>query len=82
MPSSVISANVPDRVSELSGQEVRKNWVVNAIAADPAMPATRPASDTPPFVPGGTVRRVVISLGLLRERIPSSEESVSDVVAA
>ena len=50
----------------------------------PAKPANVPTSVTPPFVPGGTCRRFqdVRSLGLLLERIPSSEENVSAETAA
>jgi hypothetical protein len=36
-----------------------------------------PNAVTPPFVPGGTVLNVVISLGLDRAKIPSSDASVS-----
>ncbi|KAF3919398.1 hypothetical protein ABW21_db0206646 [Orbilia brochopaga] len=49
----------------------------------PIVPARNPASVTPPFVPGGTIReRLYISRGGERERMPSSEERVSDNTAA
>lgn len=49
----------------------------------PAIPLVRPASVTPPFVPGGTTRQgAVISLGWDLERMPSSDERVSAVTAA
>jgi len=38
---------------------------------------TVPKTVTPPFVPGGTGFRVVISLGFERARIPSSDAKVS-----
>lgn len=50
----------------------------------PKAPARRPVPVTPPFVPGGTTRRVgeVIRRGFDLERIPSSEEKVSAATAA
>jgi hypothetical protein len=52
------------------------------IRAPPAAEAARPVGLTPPFVPGGTVANVVINLGGLFDRIPSSEAHVSAVAAA
>ena len=50
----------------------------------PRRPARIPAAVTPPFVPGGTTRRVgeVMSRGFDLERIPSSDAKVSAVTAA
>jgi len=39
--------------------------------------ASVPPSETPPFVPGGTVLNVVTSTGGCEERMPSSEARVS-----
>ncbi len=57
---------------------------VKAMMNAPAKPASVPASVTPPLVPGGTWRKFqdVRSLGLLLERMPSSEENVSAATAA
>ena len=57
---------------------------VKAIIKAPEKPASVPASVTPPLVPGGTWRKFqdVSSLGLLLERMPSSEENVSAATAA
>ena len=55
---------------------------MSAIEKLPSAPASRPVSVTPPFVPGGTVRSVVISLGWDLDRMPSSEEKVSAATAA
>ena len=53
------------------------------MANEPAAPARRPMEVTPPFVPGGTARKgFVMRRGGVRERMPSSEERVSAVVAA
>jgi hypothetical protein len=50
----------------------------------PKKPAKIPVAETPPFVPGGTTRRVgeVMSRGFDLERIPSSDEYVSAATAA
>ena len=57
---------------------------VKATMEAPAKPARVPANVTPPLVPGGTWRKFqdVRSLGLLLERMPSSEENVSAATAA
>ena len=57
---------------------------VRPITRAPANPASVPTRVTPPLVPGGTWRRFqdVSSLGLLLERMPSSEENVSAATAA
>ena len=57
---------------------------VMAIRKLPKAPAPVPSNVTPPFVPGGTSRRLrdVRSRGLLLERMPNSEEKVSAVTAA
>ena len=57
---------------------------VRPITRAPANNASVPTSVTPPLVPGGTWRRFqdVSSLGLLFERMPSSEENVSAATAA
>lgn len=57
---------------------------VAAIVKDPRKPARIPIAVTPPFVPGGTSRKVgdVINRGLLDAMIPSSEEKVSAATAA
>ena len=50
---------------------------------EPSNPAARPANVTPPFVPRGTrCQGRVIRNGELGERIPSSEDKVSDAAAA
>ena len=65
-------------------QKGRKTAEVSAMVKAPSKPARRPVRVTPPFVPGGTVRRVgeVMSRGDVRERIPSSLEKVSAATAA
>ena len=57
---------------------------VKAIIKAPPKPANVPAADIPPFVPGGTRRKVqlVRRRGWERERMPSSEEKVSAATAA
>lgn len=45
--------------------------------APPSADAANPKSDTPPFVPGGTLFSVVINLGLLLLSTPSSDAHVS-----
>ena len=51
---------------------------------DPRKPAAVPRGVMPPFVPGGTLRRVrlVRRRGEEDERMPSSEEKVSAATAA
>jgi hypothetical protein len=65
-------------------QKGKSTRAVSAMMSAPPKPAIVPASETPPFVPGGTRRREgeVISRGAERERMPSSEEKVSAQVAA
>lgn len=54
-----------------------------AIMNEPSRPAPRPVIVTPPFVPGGTIRQgAVMRRGLDLERIPNSEEKVSEATAA
>ena len=62
--------------SEQNGKKIIE--VKSAVNA-PNNPAARPATVTPPLVPGGTSRRVseVIKRGLDFERMPNSEEKVS-----
>ena len=56
---------------------------MSAMQKEPAAPARRPTSVTPPFVPGGTARKgFVIRRGGVLERMPSSEEKVSAATAA
>jgi len=56
---------------------------VMVMMKEPARPAIRPAAVTPPFVPGGTTRKGLrIRRGGVRERMPSSEEKVSEATAA
>ena len=57
---------------------------VNAIVKAPRKPAIVPSNVTPPFVPGGTLRRFhdVSSRGWLFDKMPSSEEKVSAATAA
>ena len=64
------------------GQKGNPNATTMPIRAPPAAEAARPTGLTPPFVPGGTVAKVVISLGGLFERMPSSDAQVSAVAAA
>lgn len=51
---------------------------------EPSRPAPSPVTVTPPFVPGGTSRRLreVIRRGFDLDRMPSSEENVSAATAA
>ena len=57
---------------------------MRAIISAPPKPANVPAAEIPPFVPGGTRRKVqlVRRRGWARERMPSSEEKVSAATAA
>lgn len=57
---------------------------VAATENEPSRPAASPTAVTPPFVPGGTCRRVreVMRRGLDLARMPSSEEKVSAATAA
>ena len=57
---------------------------VRPIVNAPKEPAKRPVLVTPPFVPGGTTRRVgeMMRRGFDFERMPSSEEKVSAATAA
>ena len=57
---------------------------VSATVKAPRKPASVPSNVTPPFVPGGTFRKVheVSRRGLLFERMPNSEEKVSAATAA
>lgn len=50
---------------------------VKPMMAPPATDAPVPSRDTPPFVPGGTTFSVVMRIGGVLERIPSSEARVS-----
>lgn len=70
--------------SEELEQKGRRTDEVKAIVDAPKTPARSPVAVTPPFVPGGTTRRVgdVIRRGLDLDRIPSSEENVSAATAA
>ena len=43
----------------------------------PKIDARVPVLEIPPFVPGGTVLRVVMRMGGVLDRIPSSEARVS-----
>jgi len=52
------------------------------VKGPPAADAARPVGLTPPFVPGGTMAKVVINLGGLSDRIPNSEAHVSAVAVA
>jgi hypothetical protein len=71
----------PDASPEQKGMRMAD---VTAMLNAPSTPANNPVAETPPFVPGGTTRRVgdVISRGCDLERIPSSEENVSAATAA
>lgn len=51
--------------------------IVAPMASPPPSDASVPTSDMPPFVPGGTGLSVVMRMGGVRERMPSSEASVS-----
>lgn len=70
---------IPDR----SGQKGSIIPEANATVNDPSRPAPRPVAVTPPFVPGGTFRRLseVMRRGEDLDRIPSSEENVSAATA-
>lgn len=72
------------RIPLVLGQNGRMSEDVRATENEPRRPAPRPATVTPPFVPGGTSRRVreVIRRGFDFDRIPSSEEKVSAATAA
>lgn len=48
----------------------------------PAAEARSPIKLTPPFVPGGTTFSVVIRIGGLLDRTPTSDAHVSAVAAA
>ena len=48
----------------------------------PAAEARNPIKLTPPFVPGGTIFSVVIRIGGVLDRMPSSDAHVSAVAAA
>ena len=50
---------------------------VSPTIAPPKTDASVPPNDIAPFVPGGTRLKVVISLGCERDKIPSSDASVS-----
>lgn len=65
-------------------QNGTKNMAVVTMTMLPSTPAASPVSVTPPFVPGGTLRRVgdVMRRGGPRARMPSSEEKVSAATAA
>jgi len=65
-----------------SGQYGSKITEISPIIAEPAPPARTPDKVTPPLVPGGVLRRVVIKTGGVLESIPNSEDSVSANVAA
>ena len=64
------------------GQKGNPKALTTPMRAPPATDATRPIKVTAPFVPGGTVAKVVINLGGFFERIPNSEAQVSAVAAA
>jgi hypothetical protein len=57
---------------------------VVTIMRDPRSPAAKPYAVTPPFVPGGTFRKVidVMSRGWDFDKMPSSELKVSAATAA
>ena len=61
-----------------NGNAIAETRPINAPA--PAA-AYKPMKLTPPFVPGGTVRNVVIKNGGLFDRMPNSEDQVSAVAA-
>ena len=68
-------------------EEDERGWYhrheVRAIWNDPTKAETRPRPETAPFIPGGHVLKgFVSSLGFDLDSIPSSEERVSEVVAA
>lgn len=79
-PGSLLLNNLP----EPTGQNGSRSAEVTAMLNEPSKPPRKPAIVTPPLVPGGTSRSLpeVISLGLLFERMPSSEENVSAATAA
>ena len=68
---------MPD--DEVEGQNGSRRTEVTAMVKAPRRPARVPRGVTPPFVPGGTCRRVreVRRRGCDLERIPSSDEKVS-----
>ena len=72
------------RAARCGVQKGKRITDVDAIVNAPKKPANVPVRVTPPFVPGGTLRKFheVISLGLLLDKIPSSEENVSAATAA
>lgn len=47
------------------------------IKVPPIAETSKPKGETPPLVPGGTRLKVVMSIGGVLERMPSSEASVS-----
>ena len=51
--------------------------IVRPMSRPPPRDDKVPTTDMPPFVPGGTGLREVMRIGRERERIPSSEASVS-----
>lgn len=51
--------------------------IVTPMDKPPNKLASVPPTETPPFVPGGTVFSVVIRIGGREERIPSSDARVS-----
>ncbi|KAH3676437.1 hypothetical protein WICMUC_002068 [Wickerhamomyces mucosus] len=55
---------------------------IKLINDDPKIPAINPTLETPPFVPGGTGLKVVINIGDDLDRIPNSEDHVSDITVA
>ena len=69
---------------EVVGQKGNKMVEDKAIVSAPKRPARVPKGVTPPFVPGGTLRKVreVRRRGCDVERIPSSDEKVSAATAA
>jgi hypothetical protein len=71
-------------VGDFGGQNGINAIDVVTIMSDPRRPAASPYTVTPPFVPGGTFRKVieVMSRGGDFERIPSSELNVSAATAA
>lgn len=74
----------PGVEKDSAGQNGRRMTVVRAIRKAPRKPAIVPNRVIPPLVPGGTWRKLmeVNSLGLVLDRIPSSEEKVSAATAA
>ncbi len=80
-------ANVPQSASEDTMSthcarqavlcQTRDAAIVRPMSSPPAREDTVPITDMAPFVPGGTGLRVVMRIGRERERIPSSDASVS-----